>query len=61
MRNTKSYISERICLIAKRLLTHTTASVSAISQILRFDEPAHCIRFFKNTVGLPPERFRESV
>ena len=60
-RSVKSYISERICLEARRLLTHTTASVSIISQTLGFDEPAHFIRFFKSTVGLSPERFRESV
>ncbi|WP_420916250.1 helix-turn-helix domain-containing protein [Pantoea vagans] len=53
-RNAKSYISERICFVAKRLLKHTTASVSTISQISGFDEPAHFIRFFKNTVGLSP-------
>lgn len=60
-RSAKSYISERICLEARRLLTHTTASVSVISQTLGFDEPAHFIKFFKNYVGMSPERFRGST
>ncbi|MFB4358937.1 helix-turn-helix transcriptional regulator [Pantoea sp. BS_4] len=60
-RSAKSYISERVCLEARRLLAHTPASVSNISEKLGFEEPVHFIKFFKKSAGLSPERFRHSV
>ncbi|MBS4430645.1 helix-turn-helix domain-containing protein [Pectobacterium punjabense] len=57
----KSYLSDCICLEAKRLLAHTPASVNFISQLLGFDEPTHFVKFFKSCVGLTPVGFRESL
>jgi AraC-like DNA-binding protein len=55
----KDYISTRINLEAKRLLTHTTLSVTAISEQLGFDESTNFTKFFKREVGQSPSEFRE--
>lgn len=57
----KSYISDHISLEARRLLTHTPASVSIISQQLGFDETTHFVKFFKSSVGLSSASIRESL
>ena len=55
----KDYISTRINLEAKRLLTHTTTPVTIISDQLGFDESTNFTKFFKREVGQSPSDFRE--
>ena len=55
----KDYISTRINLEAKRLLTHTTMSITVISDQLGFDESTNFTKFFKREVGQSPTDFRE--
>ncbi len=55
----KEYISGRINLEAKRLLTHTQMPISAIAEQLGFDEPTNFIKFFKRGCGLAPSEFRK--
>lgn len=55
----KDYISTRINLEAKRLLTHTTMSITVISDQLGFDESTNFTKFFKREVGQSPSDFRE--
>lgn len=53
-------IRERIGLEAKRQLRYTDKSVSEIGFELGFQESAHFSRFFKQTIGLSPGKFRHS-
>lgn len=55
----KDFISTRINLEAKRLLTHTTLSVTVISDQLGFDESTNFTKFFKREVEQSPSDFRE--
>jgi AraC-like DNA-binding protein len=55
----KDYLAARINLEAKRLLTHTQAPISAISEQLGFDETTNFIKFFKRGSGLTPNEFRK--
>jgi AraC-like DNA-binding protein len=55
----KDYISTRINLEAKRLLTHTTMSVTVISDHLGFNESTNFTKFFKREVEQSPSDFRE--
>jgi AraC-like DNA-binding protein len=55
----KEYLAARINLEAKRLLTHTQAPISAISEQLGFDEPTNFVKFFKRNCGLTPNEFRK--
>lgn len=54
----KAYISQRIALEAKRLLAHTSQSVSEIGAQLGVDEPTNFVKFFKREVGVTPAEFR---
>lgn len=54
----KGYISQRIMLEAKRLLVHTTQSVTSIGQQLGFDETTNFAKFFKREAGCTPAEFR---
>lgn len=55
----KAYVVARICLEAKRLLTHSTMTITAISSQLGFDEVTNFIKFFKREAGYPPAIFRQ--
>ena len=55
----KDYLAARINLEAKRLLTHTQAPISAISEQLGFDEPTNFVKFFKRNCALTPNEFRK--
>ncbi len=43
---------------SKKYLLNTNYSVSEISYLLNFREPAYFTRFFKQRVGIPPKEFR---
>lgn len=51
-------MQERLLLEAKRLLAHSHASISDISQQLAFQAPSQFGRWFKNAAGLSPGKFR---
>ena len=51
-------IKERVILEAKRLLVHTDLSVSEISYKLGFSDNSYFGRYFKKSMGISPEKFR---
>ncbi|MCG8700108.1 MAG: AraC family transcriptional regulator [Bacteroidales bacterium] len=56
-----SLINERIVEESKRLLKHTTNSVSQIAYHLNFNDPSHFIKFFKSKTNLSPGEFRSKL
>lgn len=52
-------IKDRIILEAKRLIIHTQLSISEIADQLGFDNKSHFGKYFKNTTGTSPDRFRK--
>jgi AraC-like DNA-binding protein len=54
-------IQERVTLEAKRLLAYTDLTVNEISVQLNFSGTSHFIRYFRNTAGITPEQFKESM
>lgn len=55
----KHLIDQRIALEAKRMLVHTDLPAAAIAEQLAFDEATNFGKFFKRTVGVPPQVFRD--
>lgn len=53
-------IQERVILEAKRMLMHTSLSISEISFKLGFNDNSYFGRYFKKEVGMTPKRFRDS-
>ncbi|WP_207389242.1 helix-turn-helix domain-containing protein [Marinobacter halodurans] len=51
-------LHERVLLEAKRNLTYTNLTISQVSDMLGFSEPAYFTRFFKRLTGLTPKAFR---
>lgn len=51
-------IHQRMLLEAKRSLVYTSMTVSAVSYMLGFSDPAYFTRFFKRHTGLAPKDFR---
>jgi AraC family transcriptional activator of pobA len=51
-------IHERMLLEAKRNLVYTSMTVSAVSYMLGFSDPAYFTRFFKRQTGMSPKEFR---
>ena len=54
----KTYLTSRIMLEAKRLLAHTSSSITSIGEGLGFDETTNFIKFFKRKAGCTPSEFR---
>jgi len=54
----KGLIARRLCLEAKRLLTHTVYPVQTVAFDLGFDEATNFVKFFKRVEGLTPTEFR---
>ncbi len=57
----KAYIDARVVLEARRMLSHTTLSVAAISEELGFSEPTNFVKFFKSRTRELPGAFRDSL
>ena len=55
----KRLIERRVTLEAKRLLAHSSSSVSAIGVELGFSEATNFVKFFRRSVGMTPSVFRE--
>lgn len=51
-------IKERVILEAKRLIIHTPLTISQIAYRLGFEDKSHFGKYFKNVVGIPPDKFR---
>lgn len=51
-------LHERLLLEAKRNLTYTNLTISQVSDMLGFSEPAYFTRFFKRQTGDTPKAFR---
>jgi AraC-like DNA-binding protein len=56
--NAKAFIAARLALEAKRLLTHSALSVSAIADLLGFDDASNFVKFFRRHAGCAPTEFR---
>lgn len=54
-----SFLKERVLLEAKRLLSHSGASVKEIGYYLGFDDPAYFARFFTTNAGINAKTFRQ--
>jgi AraC family transcriptional regulator, transcriptional activator of pobA len=54
-------IRKEIAMEAKRMLTHTTDTISEIGYKLNFDDPSYFGRFFKRETGLSPKSFRAHI
>ncbi|WP_264625395.1 AraC family transcriptional regulator [Candidatus Symbiopectobacterium sp. NZEC135] len=57
----KAYLSKRIVLEAKRLLTHTDLSIGALSGRLGFGEVDRFCKFFKRETRFTPKDFRKNA
>lgn len=55
----KAFLSKRIILEAKRLLSHTGMPVSSIANTLGFDEATNFIKFFRRETDCSPNEFRQ--
>lgn len=55
----KAYLSKRIVLEAKRLLTHTDLPIGALSERLGFGEVDRFCKFFKRETSFTPKDFRK--
>lgn len=53
-------IKNRVILEAKRLLSHSGLSVRQIALELGFSDNSHFGKYFKNSVGITPDRFRKN-
>jgi len=54
-------IRKEIAMEAKRMLAHTTDTVSEIGYKLGFEDPSYFGRFFKRETGLSPKAFRSHI
>jgi AraC-like DNA-binding protein len=58
-KTTKTILTERIMLEAKRQLIHSHSQIQSIASDLGFDEYSNFIKFFRREVGCTPKAFRE--
>jgi len=54
-------IRKEIAMEAKRMLAHTTDTISEIGYKLSFEDPSYFGRFFKRETGLSPKSFRSHI
>jgi len=54
-------IRKEIAMEAKRMLAHTTDTISEIGYKLGFEDPSYFGRFFKRETGLSPKSFRSYI
>lgn len=54
----KSWITQRVCLEAKRLVAHTSLSAQSIGNELGYDDASNFVKFFRREAGLTPLAFR---
>jgi AraC family transcriptional regulator, transcriptional activator of pobA len=54
-------VHDYLMIEAEKLLTHTEYSISEISYMLNFQDPAYFSRLFKKQIGVSPKVFRENT
>jgi AraC family transcriptional regulator, transcriptional activator of pobA len=54
-------IRKELAMEAKRMLAHTTETISEIGYKLSFEDPSYFGRFFKRETGLSPKSFRSHI
>lgn len=59
--NTGSFIRAQVVLNAKRLLVHTSRTVSEIAASLGYDDVSYFSRLFKREAGMTPTDFRKNL
>jgi len=57
----RELINERMLLEAKRLLMHTSLTISEIAYELNFHDPSHFVKFFKKQANLTPGEFQQKI
>jgi len=60
LKTVSEIIQERVILEAKRMLMHSSLSISEIAYKLGFNDNSYFGRYFKKVVGMTPESFRRS-
>jgi len=55
----KAFLSKRISLEARRLLSHTSMPIVNIADILGFDEATNFVKFFRREADCSPGEFRQ--
>jgi AraC family transcriptional activator of pobA len=60
-RTASELIRDRCVLEAKRLLVHSTLTISEIGFQLRFEDPSYFVRFFHRLTGVTPGRYRAAA
>ena len=60
LKTVSEIIQERVILEAKRMLMHTSLSISEIAYKLGFKDSSYFGRYFKKVVGMTPKSFRDS-
>ncbi|TLX76546.1 helix-turn-helix domain-containing protein [Labilibacter sediminis] len=60
-RSSSSLINERLIVESKRLLKHTTNSISQVAYHLNFNDPSHFVKYFKGKTNLTPGEFRAKL
>ena len=59
--SSSQYIKNEIILLAKRELFHTSDSIKEIAYRLGFTDNTYFTRLFTETVGVPPNKFRDNI
>jgi len=57
-RSALQLVHERMLLEAKRSLVYTSMTISVVSDVVGFSDPAYFTRFFKRETGMSPKEFR---
>ncbi|MCM1079661.1 MAG: helix-turn-helix domain-containing protein [Bacteroidales bacterium] len=57
-RTAKDFITDRLLLASKEMLSDEGLSVTHVSDSLGFEYPQHFVRFFKRCTGMTPTQFR---
>jgi AraC family transcriptional regulator, transcriptional activator of pobA len=57
-RSANELIRDRAVLEAKRLLVHSSLTISEIGYQLQFGDPSYFVRFFRRLTGVTPGRYR---
>jgi len=56
----KAWITQRLCLEAKRLLAHTSMTAQTIGAELGYEDASNFVKFFRRETGLTPLAFRRT-
>jgi AraC-like DNA-binding protein/mannose-6-phosphate isomerase-like protein (cupin superfamily) len=54
-------IKDRIILEAKRLILHSNLTIAEIGYSLGFEDKSHFGKYFRNSIGMAPDKFRKQI